>query len=438
LGLTHFRNKLLLPEKKPERIGSAHHLSPTKQAIQVKDEWDFSSRDHRSEKAIQINRTPNSPPHVRDPREESTKKSKFVNLQSPSSVFNTFENSTEEINRELEDTLNKEIDNQNNHVDEWDFVNDENDGKILGGLDSKNETTKKFRSQSNQADDDEKMIESGGLKLNIKRIADAQIGSKSELLEKSEREGPLKIPKNGATTPRSAKNLDPFNQNSQPINDQIVLDIPFMPQNSRIGSSNSTITQNQEFSPMNQNRPNINEITINLVNPPLQSQKSLMLPPALMKEIAAKRRHTAYPPSQLQQDLINFQKSMVEDSLENFLSDKTKFQEKVKKLEKNDPNFKNVNHRSVFKFDSNEEEITRKNIHLHKVSERNKENIEDFLEFKILPKAGNLTIGLKKIIKIARAFLTEPIILILEENALDFDELDNSFFFDILKVKKKI
>jgi ABC-type transport system involved in cytochrome c biogenesis ATPase subunit len=78
--------------------------------------------------------------------------------------------------------------------------------------------------------------------------------------------------------------------------------------------------------------------------------------------------------------------------------------------------------------------IDRSNIHNIPIPTQNKENIEDFLEYKINPKAGNLTIGLKKIIMIARVFLEEPPFIILDENSIDFDELDNSFFFKVFKV----
>lgn len=85
--------------------------------------------------------------------------------------------------------------------------------------------------------------------------------------------------------------------------------------------------------------------------------------------------------------------------------------------------------------DKNKPKILRENLQNHVVSTQNRENIEDFLEYEILPKAGNLTIGLKKIIMLAKAFLEEPNFIILEENALDFDELDNSYFFNILNVR---
>lgn len=78
--------------------------------------------------------------------------------------------------------------------------------------------------------------------------------------------------------------------------------------------------------------------------------------------------------------------------------------------------------------------IDRCNIEKFKVSPSHRENIEDFLEYKVAAKAGNLTIGLKKIIMIARVFLEEPPIIILDENSIDFDELDNSFFFKVFKV----
>ena len=79
--------------------------------------------------------------------------------------------------------------------------------------------------------------------------------------------------------------------------------------------------------------------------------------------------------------------------------------------------------------------IDRTNISEHFVGKMNEENIEDFLNYKVRPRAGNLTIGLKKLIFLAKVFLEEPDFIILEENALDFDELDNKFFFDVLRVR---
>lgn len=79
--------------------------------------------------------------------------------------------------------------------------------------------------------------------------------------------------------------------------------------------------------------------------------------------------------------------------------------------------------------------IKRDKLNTHIVSQTNRENIEDFLEYQVLPKAANLTIGLKKIIMLAKAFLEEPNFIVIEENAIDFDELDNSYFFNLIKVK---
>lgn len=81
---------------------------------------------------------------------------------------------------------------------------------------------------------------------------------------------------------------------------------------------------------------------------------------------------------------------------------------------------------------------TKEQLKDHFVSPKNRENIEDFLDYKINSKAANLTIGLKKIIMLARIYLDEPNFIVLEENALHFDELDNSFIFNILKVTEKL
>ena len=91
---------------------------------------------------------------------------------------------------------------------------------------------------------------------------------------------------------------------------------------------------------------------------------------------------------------------------------------------------------SNFNFmDPKAELINRSNIENHRVGIVNQQNIRDFLGFKVRPRATNLTIGLKKMISVARAFLEEPDFLVLEENSLDFDELDNHFFIDVLKVR---
>lgn len=83
----------------------------------------------------------------------------------------------------------------------------------------------------------------------------------------------------------------------------------------------------------------------------------------------------------------------------------------------------------------NSKMCVKKKLEEHKVPLDHQEDIKDFLDYQVLPKAMNLTIGLKKIIMLAKVFLEEPNFIILEENALDFDELDNSHFFNILKVK---
>ena len=81
-----------------------------------------------------------------------------------------------------------------------------------------------------------------------------------------------------------------------------------------------------------------------------------------------------------------------------------------------------------------EPKITRRNIVDLVVDKPSRQSIEEFLSYKVRPGAGNLTIGLKKLIFLARVFLEEPSFVILEENAIDFDELNNHFFFDVLKV----
>ena len=80
--------------------------------------------------------------------------------------------------------------------------------------------------------------------------------------------------------------------------------------------------------------------------------------------------------------------------------------------------------------------ITRAKIRDHKVSRENRVDILEFLAYKVRPGAGNLTIGLKKLISLARVFLEEPSFIILEENAIDFDEFNNQFFLDVLRVRK--
>ena len=80
-------------------------------------------------------------------------------------------------------------------------------------------------------------------------------------------------------------------------------------------------------------------------------------------------------------------------------------------------------------------EINRANILSHEVHPINEENIKDFLSFEVQPRGTNLTIGLKRLISIAKAFMEEPNFLVLEENALEFDELGDHFFFDVFKVK---
>ena len=121
-------------------------------------------------------------------------------------------------------------------------------------------------------------------------------------------------------------------------------------------------------------------------------------------------------------------------SLDNFMADQTPFKTKAEKLQATDPSFMFVNHDNVYDFNKEDQAISRHTISSHKVSKRHRQNIEDFLDYKVLPRAGNLTIGLKKLIFLAKVFLEEPSFVIVEENALDFDELDNQFFFEVLKV----
>ena len=121
------------------------------------------------------------------------------------------------------------------------------------------------------------------------------------------------------------------------------------------------------------------------------------------------------------------------NTISKYVTDKKPFIKKVEKINANDPEFKFTHPENMYEFDD-VNLIDRSNIHKLEMSSAHKENIEDFLEYRVSPKAGNLTIGLKKMIMIARVFLEEPPFIILDENSIDFDELDNSFFFRVFKV----
>lgn len=121
------------------------------------------------------------------------------------------------------------------------------------------------------------------------------------------------------------------------------------------------------------------------------------------------------------------------NQISKYVTSREPFIKKVEKINAGDPNFKFTHPQNMYEFEDFDT-IDRCNIEKFKVSPSHRENIEDFLEYKVAAKAGNLTIGLKKIIMIARVFLEEPPIIILDENSIDFDELDNSFFFKVFKV----
>ena len=58
--------------------------------------------------------------------------------------------------------------------------------------------------------------------------------------------------------------------------------------------------------------------------------------------------------------------------------------------------------------------------------------IKEFISRKVRSGGRNLTESEIKIIHACRAMLENPSILLLDESALDFENLDNSFFFESL------